>query len=80
MISRSRRLRRFRSTIEFPAFLLHVLKVWRGDDSADEGGLDDKKLIERFDTDGDGQLSDAERDAIRMSMGLRYPIDGEWSI
>jgi hypothetical protein len=39
---------RFRSTIEFPAFLLHVLKVWQGDESADERGLDDKKLIERF--------------------------------
>ena len=49
---------RFRSTIEFPAFLLHVLKVWRGDDSADEGGLDDKKLIERFATEFDRRITD----------------------
>ena len=49
---------RFRSTIEFPAFLLHVLKVWRGDDSADEGGLDDKKLIERFDAEFDRSTTD----------------------
>ena len=49
---------RFRSTIEFPAFLLHVLKVWRGDDSADEGGLDDKKLIERFATEFDRRTTD----------------------
>ena len=39
---------RFRSTIEFPVFLLHVLKVRRRVDDADDGGLDDKKLIERF--------------------------------
>lgn len=49
---------RFRSTIEFPAFLLHVLKVWRGDDSADEGGLDDKKLIERFATEFDRRATE----------------------
>lgn len=42
---------RFRSTIEFPAFLLHVLKVWRGDDSDNEGGLDDKKLIKHFEAE-----------------------------
>lgn len=44
---------RFRSTIEFPAFLLHVLNVWRPDDKAYEGSLDDKKLIERFATEFD---------------------------
>jgi hypothetical protein len=49
---------RFRSTIEFPTFLLHVLKVWRGDDSADEGGLDDKKLIERFATEFDRRTTE----------------------
>ena len=41
---------RFRSTIEFPAFLLHVLKVMnRDDDDEQEGHLDDKRLIKRFD-------------------------------
>lgn len=39
---------RFRSTIEFPVLLLHVLKVLRRVDDADDGGLDDKKLIERY--------------------------------
>ncbi|HJW55295.1 MAG TPA: DUF262 domain-containing protein [Burkholderiaceae bacterium] len=40
---------RFRSTIEFPAFLLHVLKVVNGDVEEVEGRLDDKSLIKRFD-------------------------------
>jgi hypothetical protein len=40
---------RFRSTIEFPAFLLHVLKVVNGDDEEVEGRLDDKGLIKQFD-------------------------------
>jgi hypothetical protein len=40
---------RFRSTIEFPAFLLHVLKIVNKDDGEHEGQLDDKRLIKRFD-------------------------------
>lgn len=40
---------RFRSTIEFTSFLLHVLKVMRGDAEEEEGRLDDKSLIKRFD-------------------------------
>jgi hypothetical protein len=39
---------RFRSTIEFPAFLLHVLKIVKGEDREDEGQLDDKHLIKLF--------------------------------
>lgn len=39
---------RFRSTIEFPAFLLHVLKVMDRGNQEDEGLLDDKGLIRRF--------------------------------
>ncbi len=39
---------RFRSTIEFPAFLLHVLKVMDREGNEDEGHLDDKGLILRF--------------------------------
>lgn len=52
---------RFRSTIEFPAFLLHVLKVHSQDQGEHEGQLDDKHLIKRFDEaaadagPGDGQ-------------------------
>lgn len=40
---------RFRSTIEFPAFLLHVLKIMKGNEVEDEGQLDDKRLIKSFD-------------------------------
>lgn len=40
---------RFRSTIEFPTFLLHILKIFKGNDDEDEGGLDDKRLIKLFD-------------------------------
>jgi hypothetical protein len=40
---------RFRSTIEYPAFLLHVLKVVNNDDEEQEGQLDDKRLIKQFD-------------------------------
>lgn len=40
---------RFRSIIEFPAFLLHVLKLFKRDEGEDEGGLDDKRLIKLFD-------------------------------
>ena len=40
---------RFRSTIEFPVLLLHVLKVLHGDPKEDEGALDDKRLIKAFD-------------------------------
>ena len=41
---------RFRSTIEFPVFLLHVLKVKSGGDDEDEGHLDGKRLIQSFTT------------------------------
>lgn len=39
---------RFRSIIMFPAFLLHVLNVMRQDTEEDEGQLDDKALVKRF--------------------------------
>lgn len=39
---------RFRSIIEFPAFLLQVLKVIGPDEQEDEGQLDDKALVKRF--------------------------------
>ena len=49
---------RFRSTIEFTAFLLHVLKVMNRDDQEDEGRLDDKGLIKEFDKFLDGQAAE----------------------
>lgn len=39
---------RFRSPIEFPSFLLHALKVFERDEVEQEGHLDDKRLIARF--------------------------------
>lgn len=41
---------RFRSTLDFPVFLLHVLKVLHGDVEESEGALDDKRLIKAFDS------------------------------
>ena len=40
---------RFRSIIGFPFFLLHVLKLMQADASENEGHLDDKHLVKRFD-------------------------------
>lgn len=39
---------RFRSTVEFPTLLLHVLKVQERDATEHEGNLDDKRLIRHF--------------------------------
>lgn len=39
---------RFRSALDFPIFLLHVLKVLHGAADEDEGALDDKRLIKVF--------------------------------
>lgn len=39
---------RFRSIIEFPVFLLHVLRVVNEDTEEHDGQLDDKNLIKRF--------------------------------
>ena len=40
---------RFRSPIGFPVFLLHVLKVKKGNEEENEEQLDDKQLISSFD-------------------------------
>lgn len=55
---------RFRSTIEFPAFLLHVLKIMKGDEVEDEGQLDDKRLIKSFD-DAVKNVANSEADWVR---------------
>lgn len=39
---------RFRSTIEFPSFLLHALAVFSDSRDSNEAALDDKKLVARF--------------------------------
>jgi hypothetical protein len=70
---------RFRSTIEFPAFLLHVLKVMKGDEVEDEGQLDDKRLIKSFD-DAVKNVPDAQADWVRsfafMLLKCRNLFDG----
>lgn len=43
---------RFRSTIEFATFLLHILKLVGGEVGDNEVQLDDKRLIDRFDKMG----------------------------
>lgn len=55
---------RFRSVITFPAFLLHVLKVVRGD-TAEVGGLDDKALIKGFHTVLDQLPADSRGEWVR---------------
>jgi hypothetical protein len=73
---------RFRSTIEFPAFLLHVLKVVSHDQDEYEGQLDDKRLIKRFDeavaAAKDGATGDAQwvRDFGVALLKLRNLFDG----
>ena len=70
---------RFRSTIEFPAFLLHVLKIMKGDEVEDEGQLDDKRLIKSFD-DAVKNVPNAEADWVRsfafMLLKCRNLFDG----
>ncbi|HBA5783515.1 TPA: DUF262 domain-containing protein [Escherichia coli] len=70
---------RFRSTIEFPAFLLHVLRIMKGDEVEDEGQLDDKRLINSFD-DAVNNVPDAKADWVRnftfMLLKCRNLFDG----
>lgn len=70
---------RFRSTIEFPAFLLHVLRIMKGDEVEDEGQLDDKRLIKSFD-DAVNNVPDAKADWVRnftfMLLKCRNLFDG----
>ena len=70
---------RFRSTIEFPAFLLHVLRIMKGDEVEDEGLLDDKRLIKSFD-DAVNNVPDAKADWVRsfafMLLKCRNLFDG----
>lgn len=61
---------RFSSIIEFPAFLLHVLKVMKRDDEENEGRLDDKGLIKRFDEFIDGSGSEKSRGVQKFAFEL----------
>ena len=68
---------RFRSTIEFPVFLLHVLKIKNGREDEDEGQLDDKRLIKSFtDTMPEGQEAQWVRDFAFTLLKCRNLFDG----
>lgn len=85
----------FKSTIAFPALLLHVLKVMNDDENEEEGQLDDKRLIRRF----VDEFADREADRVRgfiftllqsrnlfdgfilkREFSARSGEDGEWSM
>ena len=66
---------RFRSTIEFPAFLLHVLRIMKGDEVEDEGLLDDKRLIIRW-LFADAELKDLCSHIIRDFIGQNIYVGG----
>jgi hypothetical protein len=72
---------RFRSPIEFPSLLLHVLKVLDGGDDGgedDEGGLDDNKLIKIFgvwlERAGDQAPAQVRRFAVEL-LRCRFVLD-----
>lgn len=60
---------RFRSTIEFPVFLLHVLRVVDrlNGEGEDEGQLDDKRLIKQFEK----QLNSNEKTSSEQANWVR---------
>ena len=66
---------RFRSTIEFPALLLHVLKVISGDEVEAEGQLDDRTLIKRFETVFKNPTSEHVEDFAFQLLRLRNLFD-----
>ena len=71
---------RFQSTIAFPTFLLHALKVLRPaakeiPDGDDERLLDDKKLISRFDTSFVHASGQDVRDFVVDLLRLRNVFD-----
>ena len=62
--------RQFRSTIDFPVFLLHVLKVMHPSDDEHEGLLDDKRLVKRFDEEINNEKTDEKTQWVR-SFGVK---------
>lgn len=86
---------RFRSTIEFPALLLHVLKIVKGEDNEQEGHLDDKHLVRRFDEFIDQRPADKngcfafkllqcrnlfDSFILKRQYTAMHGDDGEWSL
>ena len=63
-VSRDADEKQFRSPITFDSFLLHVLRLMTDEDETeDEGRLDDKRLVVRFERAGDA-ASDSEGSAV----------------
>ena len=66
---------RFKSTIVFPALLLHVLKVFDGDETEAEGQLDDRTLIKRFEQVFKDGTSERVQDFTFQLLRLRNLFD-----
>lgn len=63
----------FRSIISFPFFLLRVLKLMPADRNENEGHLDDKQLVRRFDEFLEGEGRDKRESARQFAFHLlRY--------
>ncbi|MFJ6418448.1 DUF262 domain-containing protein [Paeniglutamicibacter sp. NPDC091659] len=87
---------RFSSTIPFTSLLLHALKLFSSQDQVtEEGGLDDKRLIELFSEQFSGDRPDRVRDFVALLLRTRvafdsfilkreflaaYSDEGEWSL
>lgn len=80
---------RFESIINFPNFLLQVLKIYNKDVSEDESGLDDKKLLSHFDglNDPEGFIFLLlksrfifDKYLIKREYSRGNNLDGSWSL
>ncbi len=72
----SDRHRRYESIITFPNFLLHVLRIFKNDNSG--GLLDDRKLLEDYDNavkDFDGTQADFSWGFIKCLLKCRFLFD-----
>lgn len=68
---------RFRSILDFPVFLLHVLQVWSGPEGPGDVSLDDKHLIDRFEsTFADVTEANAVKEFGHHLLRMRVLFDG----
>ncbi|MBP1325841.1 hypothetical protein JOF28_001073 [Leucobacter exalbidus] len=65
----------FRSTIEYPSFLMHVLKVFKGHAAEADGGLDDSHLIRSFDEEFSKHDAEHVREFIFLLLRARNLFD-----
>lgn len=62
----------YQSIIEFPFFLLHVLKLMRADASENEGQLDDKRLVKHFEDFLEDEGCDKRESAKQFALHLLH--------